>query len=264
MKWPNTLTILRHGESAFNKMKEESRKTVDYGLFVEMFEKEFSAAATTDWPSAELINLAGEVWKKTKLSMNDYKTPLTEEGVRQARVTGGKLKEHMPLPDIIYCSPYLRTEQTLRSLEDGWPELKNVRAVYDDRIREQEHGLQSVFNDWRVFCVLNPIQGLLFKQDGDYFYRHPNGESKIDVRDRLRSFSTTLIRENAGENVLLISHHLTLLSIRANLERWTPEKFVEVDRSEKPINCGVTIYKGDPKLGRDGKLILDIYNKKLY
>lgn len=104
----------------------------------------------------------------------------------------------------------------------------------------------------------------MFKLEGDYEYRFLNGENKADVRDRVRSFLTTLIRENAGQNVLVVSHHLTLLSLRSNLERWGREKFIETDRNDKPINCGVTIYRGNSEQGNDGKLILEGYNQKLY
>ncbi|HXK40411.1 MAG TPA: histidine phosphatase family protein, partial [Candidatus Paceibacterota bacterium] len=83
-------------------------------------------------------------------------------------------------------------------------------------------------------------------------------------RDRVRSFLATLIRENPDERVLIISHHLTLLAFRANMERWDREEFTRVDREETPINCGVTIYEGDPTLGGDGRLVMKAYNKKLY
>jgi broad specificity phosphatase PhoE len=108
------------------------------------------------------------------------------------------------------------------------------------------------------------MQGLLYKLQGDYEYRFLNGENKADVRDRSRSFLSTLIREHAERKVLVISHHLTLLSFRANLERWGREEFIEADRNDKPINCGVTVYKGDPQQGKNGRLSLEIYNKRLY
>ena len=84
------------------------------------------------------------------------------------------------------------------------------------------------------------------------------------VRERVRSFQNMLVREYAGAHVWVISHHLTKLAIRANLERLPPEEFIRIDRDEKPINCGVTIYKGDPGQGKDGKLVLEEYNLKLY
>jgi broad specificity phosphatase PhoE len=74
----------------------------------------------------------------------------------------------------------------------------------------------------------------------------------------------TLIREYAGKNMLMVTHHLTILSIRANLERLTPDEFIRLDQEEKPVNCGVTVYTGNSTVGKDGKLILDRYNQKLY
>lgn len=266
MKWPNTLTIIRHGESAYNFLKTRKTKNKQYQKFSELFKKEYDKAKTADWPSKKLVQLANDIWQNSDLILNynDYDTPLTKSGFEQAKATGAKLKKLIDRPDVVYFSPYIRTKETLNGLIKGWPELVKARAGAEERIREQEHGLQSLFNDWRVFCVLNPLQALLLKREGDYFYRHLNGENKADVRDRIKSFISTIIRENAGQNVLVISHHLTLLCIRANLERWLPEKFTEIDKEEKPVNCGITIYKGNPKLGKNGKLVLDTYNKKLY
>ena len=264
MKWPNTLTIIRHGESAYNVLKESRKKDVNYKKFTDLLNEEYKKANKLDWPSKKLIKLAKQAWKENGFEYSDYETPLSEEGWRQAEKTGLKIKENIVLPDIIYFSPYLRTKKTVDGLIKGWPELKKSRIVPEERIREQEHGLQSLFGDWRIFSVMNPAQALLFKKEGDYFYRHVNGENKADVKDRIKSFLSTLIRENADQHVLIISHHLTLLCLRANLERWLPEEFIRVDREEKPINCGVTIYEGNPNLGKNGKLILKTYNKKLY
>jgi broad specificity phosphatase PhoE len=189
---------------------------------------------------------------------------MTEEGIHQAEETGRHLLEHMELPDVIYVSPYLRTRQTLEGLIRGCPELGKVKVVVEERIREQEHGLSTVYNDWRIYLAFNPAQALLRKRGGDYEYRFLNGENKADVRDRVRTFLTTLIRENAGMKVLIVSHHLTLLAFRANLERWDREEFMRVDREESPINCGLTVYRGDSESGQDGRLIMESYNKKLY
>jgi len=74
------------------------------------------------------------------------------------------------------------------------------------------------------------------------------------------------VRDFHDQNVLVVTHHLTILGMRANLERFDADEFLRIDKEEKPINCGVTIYKGNPKLGKDGqgKLELLAYNSKLY
>ena len=264
MKWPTTLIFIRHGESAFNALRAKKQRMEHYDEFRELFTKEFSIAVTPDWPSAKLVAMANEIWMECRLDENDYDTPLTDAGREQARTTGEQLAKQSYLPDVVFVSPYLRTRQTLEEIQKGWPALRDVRVVSEERIREQEHGLSTLYNDRSVYFTLNPLQGLLYKLEGDYGYRYQNGENKADVRDRVRSFLSTTIREYSEQTVLCISHHLTLLSLRANLERWDREQFMKVDYEDFPINCGVTIYKGDPRKGQSGRLQLESYNQKLY
>lgn len=264
MKWPNNLTFIRHGESSYNALKKIKADDPKYGEFCDLFNKEYKNAKDENWASDELRGKAKEIWEKNKLMVGDYNTPLTKEGIEQAEKTGKELPRIVELPDVIYVSPYLRTRQTFEGLCKSWPDLKKVKTISEERIREQEHGLALVYNDWRLYYVFNPKQALLYKLGGDYEYRYVNGENKADVRDRVRSFLSTLIREHAEHKVFVVSHHLTLLCLRANLERWDREKFIDVDKNEKPINCGVTIYKGDPGQGKNGRLVLDTYNKKLF
>lgn len=264
MKWPNTLTIIRHGESGYNFLSTEKLNSAPYLEFKNKFDSEFAIAEDDKWVSPELERLAREVWKMIKLPYSDYDTVLTENGKQQAKETGKKLNTVISLPDIVYLSPYRRTTQTMEYLQEGWPELSNVPVVSEERIREHEYGLTTIYNDWRIYFVLNPVQAILYKLDGDYTYRYLNGESKADVRARVRSFISTLVRENAEQNVLMVAHNIMTLAIRANLERWLPDKFLAMDKSDKPINCGVTIYRGNPDLGKNGRLVLDKYNEKLY
>ena len=88
--------------------------------------------------------------------------------------------------------------------------------------------------------------------------------SPSDVRQRNLSWIATLTREFAGKRVMAITHHLTILSTRANFERLSPERFIHLDEHEKPVNCGVTRYEGNPAVGRQGRLELAEYNRKYY
>jgi len=254
MKWPISLELVRHAESAYNVLKKKKAADPRYAEFVAEYKR--------DYTSALARALAAEIMEKYSLGVSDYKTPLTKEGMEHALGTGRALRGVATLPDIVFFSPYLRTRQTLECLVEGWPELANVKRVAEDRIREQEHGLSLLYNDWRVFHVFHPEQKRLHKLMNPYWYQYPQGESISNVRDRTRDVTGMLIRECAGLRVLLVTHHLTILSFRANLERLTPEEFLRLDEKEKPLNCGVTRYVGHPELGRDGKLILDIYNRQ--
>ncbi len=257
MKWPSSLMIIRHGESAYNILRAQKQQDPLY--------TEFKARYNAREASPAMLALAHEVKEKYALRVGDDKTPTTQAGVQQAVRTGEVLySEDKPLPDVVIYSPYLRTIQTLEGLCTGWPQLRDVRHVEDDRIREQEHGLAVIYNDWRVFHTFHPEQRELRDLQGRYWYQYPQGESIAQVRDRVRSMLTTLVREYSGKRVLLVTHHLTILSIRATLERLTPEEFNVLNKKGAPVNCGVTEYVCDPNKGHDGKLMLESYNRKLY
>lgn len=256
MKWPKHLVIIRHGESAYNALRKQKQNDVLY--------QEFIAAFTRDYRSQETVELAIRVKHRFALDCSDYQTPISEEGMRQSQVTGGRVPDDIPPPDVVFVSPYLRTNQTLEGLIIGGLNINEAPVVQEDRIREQEHGLSLLYSDWRVFHALHPEQKELHDQQGPYWYQYPQGESVSNLRDRVRSFMNTLVREYSGQVVYLVSHHLTKLSIRSLLERWPPEEFIRVDNEEKPVNCGITHYRCDPALGDGGKLVLKDYNLQLW
>lgn len=259
MKWPETLTVIRHGQSAYNAIKAAKADDPVYEEFMDAYKnrrKDPELAVAL----AKTIQARGDY----VLGVGDHDTPLTDLGREQAITTGTRLKEKIEVPDIVLVSPYLRTKHTLQGLQEGWPELGEVKTVEEERIREQEHGLKLIYKDWRIFHVLNPEQESLYEREGRYWYRHPQGENVPDVRERTRSLLGTITRDYCKQNVLMVTHHLTKLSLRANLERLGAEEFQELDRTNPPINCGVTIYRGNPNAGSDGHLELDIYNQQLY
>lgn len=257
MKWPLSITLIRHGQSSYNQLRQKKLDDPLYQKFIEEYSR---------GDSATLVTLAQKLREKFALNVSDYDTSLSEIGHWQARETGYLLRKSdvAVVPDVILVSPYVRTRETLEEMIWAWPALNQSRIVHDDRIREQEHGESLLYNDWRIFHALNPKQREFRELMGPYWYQYPQGESVPMVRDRIRSITDTLIREYAGMHVMLVTHHLTILSIRANFERLSPEEFIRLDEEEKPVNCGVTFYQGDPDLGSDGKLVLKYYNKKLY
>ncbi len=274
MKWPSSLTLVRHAESEYNALKEEKKKIPEWKPFTKLFDKGQQSDTFIDdvlenrWPSPELVQLAESIHRQIRESFgpfSDFTTPITENGRWQAMQTGKALREMTEkAPDVVYISPYLRTRQTYEEILSQWPALRDAPVVEEERIREQEHGLSTLYNDWRIFSVKHPEQAALHKQMGPYYWRHPQGESVCDVRERGRDFLGMLTREHANEDVFAVTHHLTILSTRANLERWGQAEFIDEDENRKPFNCGVTIYKGKPEEGKNGRLVRKEYNTKHY
>jgi len=257
MKWPTELLLIRHAESAYNNLKKTKEADPDYQRFRKLFE--------FDRSDAEILSLALLLQDRHSLGYSDRQTPITPAGERQARITGRRMRDaEVEPPEIIFVSPYLRTLETLHLLKEEWPELGAARVYREERIREKDHGLALLYNDWRIYHVLQPEQGRLHDLLGDYDYRFMNGENIPDVRQRTHSWITTITREFAGKRFMAITHHLTILATRANFERMGPEEFLHLDEHEKPVNCGVTRYVGKDVPGSRGKLVLERYNQRYY
>lgn len=253
MKWPKYIAAVRHDTSEYNVLRVLKARDRQYQAFLQAY-----GANPT---SAETRQLAEALHNRYPLRVADCRTQLVDREAKLAVHTGKGLSQHLEVPDIIFRSPYERAEHTLEGIIKGWPALKLVKCIEDERLRELEHGLALLFNDWRIFFTFHPEQRLLYEQEDAYWYRYPQGENVPDVRERIRSWLNTITRDFAGKKVFVVSHHLTILSLRANLERLNEAGFIHLDDNDKPKNCGVTLYTGRPDQGSDGRLELTYYNR---
>jgi phosphohistidine phosphatase len=63
---------------------------------------------------------------------SDESRPLNEQGAAAARLMGSYVARHALVPEIVLCSPSLRTRQTLSAMAAQWPSV--VRAEYERRL----------------------------------------------------------------------------------------------------------------------------------
>jgi broad specificity phosphatase PhoE len=255
MKWPTYLALIRHDVSDYNARKASKHDDPRY--------QEFLAAFKEDPYGKRARTLARSLEKTFTIGTGDHDTPLAVRESEAAYRTGAHLRETLKLPHVVFVSPYERTLGTLKAIARGWPELTDVDIVEERRIREQEHGLVLRYNDWRIFAALHPEQMDLRALEGNFWYRFPQGENVPDVEDRIRLWFDTIIREYAGKRVLVVTHHLTILSIRSLLERWTAHEFLSSDENDPPRNLSLTLYKGKANRGKDGRLVLKRYNESV-
>ena len=224
-KWPDLLVIVRHGQSERNVAKELAKAS--------------GAVALVDG------------------NVRDVDTPLTLLGVEQAIATGKFLREKTSF-DVIFSSPYMRTIQTSQHIASQLATMP--RLVLEERVREIEFGiLDGLTHDG--IRQRYPDEWARREREGKYWYRAPGGESRPDVALRVHSFLGTLTRDYRQKKVLVVCHSVVVLIFRRLLERWDEARYMEVDREDDVLNCGITIYR---YADEDKKLMLDSYNTVCY
>jgi broad specificity phosphatase PhoE len=184
----------------------------------------------------------GNAHENAYTTIPDWKIPLTNKGREQSKECGQRIKEIVKdEPLAIYCSPYLRTKQTLAHIMEC--ELRDNPLMLtreEPRVTEQQFGNFQKKEDMESFKRERSIFGR-------FYYRFPQGESGLDVYNRVTLFIGTLFREWEKENatceiqdsnVLIVTHGLTL---RLFLMRWFQYSVEEFESSTNLINGGICV-----------------------
>lgn len=179
-------------------------------------------------------------------STPDHLIPLTDKGHFQARGAGERLKALLDKDGQtggkvkFFCSPHLRTKQTLEGVLGSIPEELRLGAIsYDNLLREIDRGffgepVESVqkFADER-------------KKHGHVHYRFPGHDSVLDVMQRVTGFLCLLhsyIREGRLGNedtIVIVGHHCMFVQLIGRLQALTE---IEADDLHMP-NCSVSSFE---------------------
>uniref|UniRef100_A0A7S1XZL4 Uncharacterized protein n=1 Tax=Phaeomonas parva TaxID=124430 RepID=A0A7S1XZL4_9STRA len=177
---------------------------------------------------------AGNVDPQAYVNTPDWKIPLTKKGWKDARLAGQQIKEIVgDSPIYIYTSPYLRTKQTLAGMVGAWDTNEIVGVREEPRLTEQQFGnFQNVTN-----VKESREQRTRF---GRFYFRFPEGESGLDVYNRVTSFIATLFRDFSNKDiaredldVIIVTHGLTL---RLFLMRFFHYTIHDFENSYNPNN----------------------------
>jgi len=209
-RWPETLTLVRHGESIGNVANERAYAT-----------------------KAERLDLA----------VNDPSVELSDLGVRQARALGKRLGDLPPdeQPTTVVVSSYVRAQQTADHVL-ATAGLEHLPREMDERLRDREQGLLDRLT-WYGVSELYPEEAERRAYLGKFWYRPPGGESWADVALRMRHLLRDVRADYADERVLVVSHDVPILLARYVLESLTPEQVVAL--SGQVVNCGMTVFRRD-------------------
>lgn len=167
---------------------------------------------------------------------------MTPKGKVQARKAGQQLKSIVGNEQVFfYYSPYHRTKETMKELEQHFSNDSIIAIREEPRISEQQFG-----NFQNVEQVIQAKQER--HEFGRFYYRFKSGEAGLDVYSRVSSFISTLVRDcqqyqKAGYdldniNVVIVTHGL---SLRLFLMRWFQFSVDEFESSENPQNAQLIV-----------------------
>ena len=228
-RWPNTLWIVRHGQSAGNVARD----------------------------AADAAGLG-----RIDIADRDMDVALSPLGEDQADALGrwlASLPEN-ERPRTLMTSPYRRAIQTSQRIRDaGGMVARDSKFCIDERLREKEFGVLDRLTRVGIEDHF-PEQAEFRKLLGKFYHRPPGGESWCDVILRLRSVLDTISLHHGGDRVMIVAHQVVVLCLRYLLDSLTEEQILAIDREADIANCGVTEYRFDPTAGPDGGLKLTRYN----
>ena len=211
-RWPRTLWIVRHGQSAGNVARD--------------------AAEAAGLP---VIDIA----------YRDIDTPLSDLGRTQARALGHWFAEMPPArrPEVILCSPYVRARETaLLMHEAAGFDPHHMRVRVDERLREKEFGILDRLTGHGI-RQKHPELSEQRTHVGKFYFRPPGGESWCDVILRLRSLLEMITREHAAQRVLIVGHQVIVNCMRYLIECMDEAQILAIDKLGDVPNCGITSYE---------------------
>ncbi len=210
MGMPNNLILIRHGESEGNIATNRSKQG-DHSAYSDDFRNRHSS-----------------LWR------------LSDEGVKQAQVTGEWIRQNMNIKfDRFYSSEYLRAMETAANLK-----LENASWFTEFYLRERNWGNMdriSVQEREEKYS-----ESLIERNIDPFYWTPPNGESIAELCLRIDRIIDTLHRECDGKNVVIVCHGEVMWAFRVRLERMSQETFHHLDSSKDPAdrihNCQILHY----------------------
>jgi probable phosphoglycerate mutase len=193
------------------------------------------------------------------ITCRDADLSLSALGREQSAALGRRLASRAdgPLPQSVWVSPYLRTQETaelvLAEIDRAGLPLPEVRT--DERLRDRELGVLEMLTSAAIE-LHHPTEAKRRRLLGELRWRPPGGESHADVALRLRSLLRDLYEAEESRRVLLIGHDAVVLMLRHILDELDEDAMEEVYRSGCVANTSITRWTRDPA----GDLRLDCYN----
>ena len=201
---PETITLVRHGESIGNQADERARRA-----------------------GADRLDL----------DQRDADVELSGTGRDQADALRAWLDEADEgwRPSVVLTSPYQRAGETA----DRALERLGIRPVPDERLRERDLGIFDGFTGTGIRRQF-PDEAARRTKLGKFYYQPPSGESWADVVLRVRSLLHDLRHGYDGARVWMFTHQAVIMGFRYVLEGLSEQELLEIDREVQIPNASFT------------------------
>ena len=189
--------------------------------------------------------------RKAVQGVPDQSVPITDEGRRQAQMTGLAIRSEFGTFDYVYHSGYRRTQETAEHILAVYtPEERDaIRVRHHLFLRERDAGWMYDMTTAEAEAAFPWLQGY-WDTFGRFFARPPGGEEPGRSGGARGPVSGHAIQYWPGQRILVVGHGGTLRVFRYLLERWSHDEFLERWESEPVDNCAVTAYAHDRASGR--------------
>ncbi len=155
--------------------------------------------------------------------------PLSDEGREQARRLGLRLGDEKIAA--VYASPLGRTVETAQLL--AAPHKLDVRKR--DELREISHGSWEQLTRREVEEKF-PEEAAAWEKD-PYTFAPRGGETGLAVTARALPALMEIVRQHAGENVLVVSHKATIRLLLSSILGFDPRRYRDnLDQSPAALN----------------------------
>jgi isoleucyl-tRNA synthetase len=156
----------------------------------------------------EALNLIEDVMSSSDAVSSKHH--LTEKGIEEVRVSAEAMLTERGVPNMIYASPIVRTKETADIIKQVIQEKtgKDVEIIFDDRLREMQFGDMDGQGNDAYNAYRNGTEEKIIK-------KFPNGESFIDVKNRIGSFMYDIDAKHKDMHVLIVTHQGAIRGLKA-------------------------------------------------
>ena len=164
-------------------------------------------------------------WNLKNLSTGWRDVDLTEQGIKEARAAGVKLKAQGLRFDVAFTSALVRAQRSLDLMLEEIGQT-NIPVFKDQALNERDYGDLSGLNKDDARAKWGADQVQLWRRS--YDVAPPGGESLKDTAARVLPYyiQDMLPRVLRGDNVLVSAHGNSLRALVMVLEKLTPKEIV--------------------------------------